>query len=77
MGSDVRRPEERETYWQLAALVEIAEVQDDLDSPYVSCVVWSRAADFVLTSGMNPLKLCQERRNSNLTTTPERILTPQ
>lgn len=42
MGGDIRGPEERETYWQLIALVEIAEVQDDLDSPYVSCVVWSR-----------------------------------
>lgn len=31
MGSDVRGPEEGETYWQLIALVEIAEVQDDLD----------------------------------------------
>ena len=31
MGSDVRGPEERETYGQLIALVEIAEVQDDLD----------------------------------------------
>jgi len=39
LGSDVRGPEERETYWQLIALVEIAEVQDDLDSPYVSCRV--------------------------------------
>jgi hypothetical protein len=42
LSSDVRGPEERETYWQLIALVEIAEVQDDLDSPYVSFVVWSR-----------------------------------
>jgi hypothetical protein len=43
LSSDVRGPEERETYWQLIALVEIAEVQDDLDSPYVSFVVWSRS----------------------------------
>ena len=40
MGTDVGGPEERETYWQLSALVEIAEVQDDLDSLYVSCAVW-------------------------------------
>lgn len=58
MGTDVGGPEERETYWQLCALVEIAEVQDDLDSPYVSCcrVCGPGAADFILTSGMNPLK---------------------
>jgi hypothetical protein len=69
LGTHIRGPEERETYWQLSALVEIAEVQDDLDSPYVSCVVWCRSCKrFVLTSGMNPLKFCQKRRNSNLTT---------
>jgi hypothetical protein len=77
LGSDIRGPEERETYWQLFALVEIAEVQDDLDSSYVSCVVWSGPADLILTSGMNPLKICQGRRNPNLTTTLGLIHTPQ
>ena len=51
MGTHIRGPEERETYRQLFALVEIAEVQDDLDSPYVSCVVWPRSRWFYTNVG--------------------------
>jgi hypothetical protein len=51
LGTDIRGPEEREAYWQLSTLVEIAEVQDNLDLPYISCVVWSRSRWFYTNVG--------------------------